>query len=285
MGYHVIPVDEKYREIYSFTTPWGKFPYTRLPFGDPEAPDIFQHTMQTVLKDLDCVSVYLDDILVVSATFETHLQDLKLVFIRLQEFGFTVNGDKTTLLRKEIDYLGFVLSTNGIIPNPAKIDAIQRIQFPKSKKELRIFLGMVNYIRNFLPGIAHIIQPLCKLTGKNTLFFFDEKAKIAFLRTKEIVSSTTLMRHPNFQETLQVFADASQKGYGGVILQSTGPVVFYSRTYTKAENNYSVFEKELLAIVRLLTNFRSLLFGQRIQVYCDHKNLEYMQLSNERVLR
>lgn len=285
MGYYSIPIAKEFQDLYAFTTPWGKFTYQRLPFGDSEAPDIFQRVMNTILGDMPAVFVYLDDILVASKDFPTHLKDLNEVLRRLETANMSINGTKSSLLKKEVEYLGFIINAKGCVPDPRKVQAIQALDHPTNKKSLRRFVGMVNHIRRHLPGLSATIAPLTSMTGADHKFEWNAQLEQSFVRTKELVSKAALLQHPDFKNPFLVYTDASDFAYGGVIIQSQGPITYFSKKYQGAEKNYSVIEKELLAIVRILDEHRTLLWGQKIIVYTDHKNLEAERFTSLRVTR
>jgi Cdc6-like AAA superfamily ATPase len=151
MGYYHIPLDKEAQELCTTILPWGKFSYAKLPMGLCNSPNIFQAIMNELLGDLSYVLVYLDDILILNTKDETtddHLRKIKEVLARLENVGFAVNLRKSFFMQKELDYLGYTLTPNGIRPQTKKVEAINRIMSLTNKRQLRRFLGMVNYYRD-----------------------------------------------------------------------------------------------------------------------------------------
>jgi Reverse transcriptase (RNA-dependent DNA polymerase) len=168
MGYYHIPLDEESSKLCTTILPWGKFRYLRLPMGIKNSPDIFQAVMQDLLGDLEFTRVYLDDILITSSgNLEEHLEKLNQVLKRLTQAGFRCNVKKCSFARTELEYLGYWLTRDGIQPQPKKVEAILRLQAPKTKKQLRHFLGMVNFYRDMWRKRSHKLAPLTALTSKD----------------------------------------------------------------------------------------------------------------------
>ena len=169
MGYYHIELDNTSKKLCTIVLPWGKYEYQRLPMGLCTSVDLFQEKMSSLMTGLDFVRTYLDDILVITkGTFSDHLIKLSFVLQRLRAAGLKVNAKKCTWAKPEIEYLGYLISHKGMSPMPKKIEAIHKIHLPKTKKELRSFIGMVNYYRDMWPKRAEILAPLVQLTSKTT---------------------------------------------------------------------------------------------------------------------
>ena len=167
-GYYSIPICKKSQKICTTILPWGKYAYKRLPMGVACAPDIFQSIMMEILGDLDFVLVYIDDILIIQREGETaddHLRKIELVLSRLQRKGFRANLRKSFFMQKEVEYLGYLLTKDGVRPQPKKVEAMTRLEAPKNTKQLKQFLGMVNFYRDLWPRRSHILAPLNKLSS------------------------------------------------------------------------------------------------------------------------
>ena len=164
MGYYHIPLDEYTQKLCTTVLPWGKYRYKRLPMGIKNSPDIFQSIMNELLGDLEYVQCYLDDILITSnGTFEDHMDKLKEVLRRLEKANFRARVDKCFFAKPELEYLGYIITRSGIQPQPKKVETIVRLQAPKTRKQLRHFLGMVNYYRDMWRRRSHILAPLTRL--------------------------------------------------------------------------------------------------------------------------
>lgn len=286
MGYYHIELSNASKKLCTIVLPWGKYEYQRLPMGLCNSPDIFQEKMSNLMSDLEYVRAYIDDLLILTkGTFEDHLQKLSLVLNRLQKAGLKVNAKKSFFAQEELEYLGYWITRNGIQPSQSKVAALQQIAPPKSKKELRRFIGMVNYYRDMWIRRSDVLAPLAALTSKTAKWEWKEPHQKAFDLMKKIVSRETLLAYPNFNKHFDVFTDASKTQLGAVICQDDKPIAFYSRKLSPAQTRYTTTERELLAIVETLKEFRNILLGQTIHVYTDHKNLTYKNFNTERVMR
>jgi hypothetical protein len=286
MGYYHIPLDKESSQLCTTILPWGKYQYLRLPMGIKNSPDVFQAIMQDLLGDLEYVQVYIDDILITSSdTFEEHMQKLRHVLQRLETAGFRANVRKCYFAQDQLEYLGYLISRNGIQPQPKKVEAILRLQAPKTKRQLRHFLGMVNYYRDVWQRRSHLMAPLSGLVGKETKYVWGLEQQNAFEEIKRVIAKETLLSFPDFSKDFHVYTDASDKQLGAVIMQDDKPLAFYSRKLNPAQKRYTTGEQELLSIVETLKEFRNILFGQKIIVHTDHLNILYGKMSNDRIIR
>ena len=284
MGFYNITLSEDSKEICTITTPWGKYSYNRLPMGVCIAPDVFQEKMNNLFNELESVRCYIDDLLVIThGSYEKHLEELEKVFVLLEDAGLKCKFGKCFFCQDEIEYLGYIITRDGIKPNPKKVQAILDIQRPTTTSEVRHFVGMVQYYRDVWPGRSHILTPLTELTagkGKNTKVNWTDVHETAFNEIKRIIASETLLAYPDFSKKFIIHSDASDFQLGAVIMQEDDggvlrPLAFYTRKLNSAQKNYTTTEKELLSIVETLNEFRNILLGYEIDVYTDHKNLTF----------
>ena len=286
MGYYTIRLNPDAQKICTIVLPWGKYKYKRLPMGISGAPDIFQEKMSELMLDLEFVRTYLDDVLVVSKnTFEDHLNKLEITLQRIQKVGLKVNADKSFFARTEIEYLGHWVTRHGIMPLSNKVKAILELSPPKNRKQLRGFIGMVNYYRDMWRSRSHILAPLTKLTSDKVPWKWTDVEQKAFDDMKKAISKEVLLSFPDFNEDFEVYTDASKVQLGAVIMQKGKPLAFYSRKLNDAQTRYTTTERELLSIVETLKEFRTILLGHKIKIFTDHKNLIHTNLRTERVLR
>ena len=254
--------------------------------GITSSPDVFQSIMMDQLGDLEYARAYIDDILVTtSGTFEEHMEKLSKVLWRLSEAGFRVNAPKCLFATVKLEYLGYWLTRNGIQPQPKKVEVILRLSPPKDKRQLRHFLGMINYYRDMWRRRSHYSAPLTGLVSKNVKFTWGPEQQKAFDTIKKIISCEMLLAFPDFNEEFHIYTDASTYQLGAVIMQKDRPLAFYSRKMNAAQHRYTTREKELLSVVEILKEFKNILLGQRIIVHTDHMNIVYGSLSNDRIAR
>ena len=286
MGYYHIKLDVSSRKLCTFVLPWGKFEYNALPMGLCSSCDIFQEKMSDLMQGLDFVRTYIDDLLcITSSTYDDHLSKLDKVLEKVQEAGLKVNIKKSFFCQPELEYLGYWITREGIMPTPQKVQAIQNIAVPKTKKQLRSFIGMINYYRDMWIRRSEVLAPLKSLTSKSVKWQWNTEYQQAFDTIKKIIKQETLLRHADFNKPFEIHTDASKYQLGAVISQEGKPIAFYSRKLNSAQLNYTTTERELLAIVETLKEFRNILLGQEIIVWTDHQNLTYKTFNTERVMR
>ena len=171
------------------------------------------------------------------------------------------------------------------MPLPDKVQAITNIAPPTTKRQLRSFIGIINYYRDMWKGRSGILTPLSSMTSKEAKWNWTSECQEAFDKIKKLVSRETLLSYPDFNKTFEIHTDASKVQLGAVISQNNKPIAFYSRKLNPAQVNYTTTERELLSIVETLKEFRNILLGQQIKVYTDHQNLTYKTFNTERVMR
>ena len=278
-GYWQIPLSEDSKPLTAFATDEGLFEFNVLPFGLCTAPAIFQRVMSNCVRDLPFVRVYLDDIIVFSPDISTHQRHLRSLFERLARYGLRLNVKKCCFNKSDIQFLGFTVTSHGIKLNDDKVSAIIKLSPPTDVKRLQEFLGLVNFYRAYCPNLAEVSVPLYELLQKRVPFVWGPRQVEAFDLIKELLTSPPLLRIADPHQPFIVSTDASAYALGCVLSQMVGgvehPIAFASRTLNTAEKNYSVIEKELLAIVFAVKRFRCYLYGQTFTIYTDHNPLQY----------
>jgi transposase InsO family protein len=282
-SYHQIYVKDEDQPKTAFTTRYGQFQFRAMPFGLKTAPATFQAIMNRIfLSMIDVfVVVYLDDLLVYSKTKEEHQVHLERVFEKLREFGLVANQAKCNLFREEVEYCGFRVGKKGIFTDPEKIRAVQQWKQPTNVTEVQSFLGLANFYRRFVKDFSRIANPLTQLTRKSNPFIFDDQCKISFVALKDALVSAPVLRPPDFAKAFHVWPDACQIAVGAVLTQlgvdGHQPIAFLSKKFNDAEKNYSTTEREILAIVHSLREWRCYLHGSEVVVHSDHRPLEYLR--------
>ena len=286
MGYYHIELSPFSKELCTIVLPFGKYEYQRVPMGLCNSPDIFQEKMSELMEGLDFVRTYIDDLLsLTKGTFEDHLDKLDMIFQRLQKAGLKVNANKSFFARTGLEYLGYWISRDGIRPLKDKVSSVLKIAEPKNRKQLRSFIGIVNYYRDMWIKRSHVLAPLAALTSKTTKWKWGEQQSKAFQMAKKIIAKEVLLAYPDFNKPFQIHTDASHYQLGAVISQDNKPIAFYSRKLKPEQTRYTTTERELLSIVETLKEYRNILLGHEIEVFTDHKNLVYKTFNTERVMR
>jgi hypothetical protein len=225
------------------------------------------------------MEIFMDDFFVFSSSFKECLHYLTLVLVRCKEKNLVLNWEKCHFMVKQGIVLGHVISYQGIEVDKAKVDLISNLPPPHTVKEIRSFMGRVGFYRQFIKDFSKITKPLCKLLAKETSFLFDEECMEVFEALKKILTSTPIIRPPNWGVSFEIMCDTSNCAVGAVLGQHVDKLphdIYYaSRTLNDVQLNYLTTEKELLAIVFALDKFRSYLLGSKIIIYSDHAALRY----------
>lgn len=278
-GFHQILVNKEDQRKTAFSTPFGHYEYIRMPFGLKNAPATFQRLMNSVLREYInkiCI-VYLDDILIFSTSIQEHIVNLNKIFKALKNANLKIQIDKCNFFCKETEYLGHVLTQNGIKPNPKKIKDISELKLPTTPKQIKSFLGITGFYRKFIKNYAKIAQPMTKYLRKdakvNTL---DSSYIYAFEQLKTLITSHPILKYPDFNKPFKINTDASQYAIGAVLLQDNHPVAYASRTLNNHEIRYSTTEKELLACVWGIKHFRPYIYGKKFELQTDHQALKWL---------
>ena len=273
-AYWQIPLDANSRELCTINTSKGLFQMTRLPKGMKNSSAIFQRVMEQILKGIQGLIIYQDDILLHAPSSDALAKRLSALFRRLQEKGITVNHDKSVLNTTEVKFLGHVLSSEGIRPDPDIANKIQSFQPPSSRSELESFLGLVNFFGRMIPNFASVVQPLHSLRRKDVEFKWSQEHQSAFDELLRIMSTPPLLHSYELDQPATLTTDASEKSIGGILTQNGKPVMFVSRVLTPAEQKYSNIEREGLAVVWSVLRLKQLLLGRHFSLVTDHKPLE-----------
>src|ERR1051325_5667550 len=277
-GYHQIRVKEEDVQKTAFKMRYGHYEYSVMPFGVINAPGVFMEYMNFIFHPyLDSfVVVFIDDILIYSKSDEEHAEHLRVVLELLKEKKLYAKLSKCEFWLEEVSFLGHVISKNGIVVDPTKVEAVSQWEAPKNASEIRSFLGLAGYYRKFIEGFSKLALPLTKLTRKGQVFVWDVECEKGFQELKRRLTSAPILILPNPEESFVVYCDASLMGLGGVLMQDRQAVAYASRQLKTHEKNYPTHDLELAAVVFVLKLWRHYLYGSRFEVFSDHKSLKYL---------
>ena len=282
----------KPEDVYktAFRTQFGLFESLVMPFGLVNAPAVFQQMMNEILGPYIgvFVLVYFDDILIFSEQMEDHKFHVQTVLQVLKDYKLYCKLSKCKFCVDSLLYLGFVISSTGIAMDQEKVTMMKNLPLPKSVLEVQQFLGFANYYRNFIKGYADLTKPFTCLLKKGVVFELSDEMCAAFKKLCEAFCSAPVLIHADPTTQFVLETDASDVAAGAVLsqLDEEGilrPVSFFSKQFNKAECNYDIYDRELLAVFLAFKNFRHLLQGSDFPtlVYTDHKNLEYFRTTKQ----
>ena len=279
-GFYQVEVEPHSQEKTAFVSPFGKFQFTRMPFGLKNAPAVFQRLMEVVLRDCYSFSApYIDDVVVFSKNGEEHIQHLRCVLGALRKFGLTIKEEKCQFGREKVEYLGHVIGGGELAVPAHRAAAMANYVRPVTKKQLRSFLGAAGYYRQFVEGYARMSAVLTPLTAKSapSVVCWTAEGLEAFTRIKVSLVDVCCLTIPTQEDEFTLHCDASGAGIGATLNVQRGgkemPVAFYSKQLQGAQHNYSATELEGLAVFKAIHYFAHYLFGCRFVVLTDHKAL------------
>lgn len=283
-GYFQVAVAPCDRDKTAFITPLGTFRFKRMPMGLRNSGATFQRLIDRFKsgKSISDVSLlaYLDDLVILSGTFEQHLKDLEAVFDRLAMFKLRINREKSHFARESVKFLGHIIVPGGIQIDPEKTAAISNMPAPKDVRHLKTFLQTSSWFRRFIPDYAEVARPLTGLLKKRATWTWSTPQQEAFEKIKALLTSSPILRQADETKTFILRTDSSAYCLGAVLMQGDGnderPVEYASRLLTSPERNYSTTEREALAVVWAVTKFRGYIEGSDVIVKSDHQPLRWL---------
>ena len=283
-AYWSMPLSEDDKEKTAFSVPRGKYEFNVTPYGLCNAGASYQRMIDICLSGLPShrILAYMDDIVIFSKDFNQHLNDLRSVFDKLRAANITLKASKCVLAADNVEFLGYNLSANGIKPQKRLTTAICDFPCPTNRKEVRRFLGLAGFYRNFIKGFGDIAHPLNRLTSDNVKFAWDEDCNKAFTKLKQCLTSEPVLAFPRLGEAFVVDVDASDLAFGGVLLQEgtdqkMHPVGYFSDTVQKSQKNWAATTKEAFALVLAVRHWHVYLAGRSFILNSDHNPLVHMR--------
>ena len=289
-AYWQVPIAKKHRHITAFVTSKGKYVLKVLPLGIANVPWIFQRVMSLAFANFGQPSgllVYMDDVIACSATWEAHLRLLEDVSLALQIAGLTLKPSKIHFGSKEVQYLGHVLSADGIRMSEDRTKALIDLKTPTTIKVLRSVLGTVNFVRKFIPNLAPIIEPLVALTRMSVENLqtlrnhWGPEQDAAFIKVKELLTSAPVLRFPQYHKSFIIHVDARDCGVSAFLAQKEDNeelaiIAYFSKRLTSSQQHYSATPKECPAVVLAVTHWRPYRWGGHFVCVTDHSALRYL---------
>ena len=280
-GYHQVRLKAEDTHKTAFQTHTGHYEFRVMPFGLSGAPATFQKAMNTTLAPLlrKCVLVFFDDIHIYSKTYEEHLEHVKMVLQLLAKDHWQVKFSKCTFAQRQVSYLGHVISQAGVSTDPSKVQAILQWPIPANVKELRGFLGLAGYYRKFIKNFGIIVKPLTELLRKGALFIWRKDHQVAFHTLQQALSSAPVLALPDFSLPFAIETDASGTGIGAVLMQKRHPLAYLSKSLGPRSQGLSTYEKEYMAILAAVDQWKYYLQFGEFHIFTDQKSL--IQLSEQ----
>lgn len=283
-GFYQVGMAEMDIPKTAFCTPWGKFEFTRMPFGLRNAPATFQWHITEVLRGLESFTgAYIDDVVIFSKTWKEHLGHIRQTLTRLRENGLTAKPDKCTWGRAEIEYLGHRVGHRKISIPECRVEAIQNFERPVTKRDMRAFLGTAGYYQDFSEGLLSktgLLTDATKKAAPNRIKW-TEKLCESFNDVRKVLSNSSALVIPRSDDTFVLQTDASKRGLGAVLCVlrdgKEEPTGYFSRKLTDVQTRYTATELECLAIVKAIEHFEVYLTGRHFTIETDHRALQFLQ--------
>lgn len=283
-SYYQVGLDKSSTDKTAFRTNKGLYKFVVMPFGLTNAPATMARLMRKVLgSDLEpFVYVYLDDIIITSRSFEHHCQLIRIVAKRLKEAGLTINLQKSKFCQRQIRYLGYVLSESGLSMDAAKIEPIVNYAQPKSVKDVRRLLGLAGFYQKFIQNYSEITTPITNLLKKGRKqFSWTKEADLAFIKLKEALISAPILANPDFGLPFIIETDSSDVAIGAVLVQIQGgerrSIAYFSKKLSSTQRRYSATERECLAVLLSIENFKHFVEGSKFIIQTDAMSLTFLR--------
>ncbi len=273
-GYWHVELDHESSLLTTTATQYGRYRWTRLPFGLKVSSEIFQKRLFQALDGLGSLACIADDILVWGKGVDTHDASFDNLCQRGDKHGMKFKFKKLQFKSNNVNYYGQVLTNDGMKPDPGKFEAILNMPKPKNVDDVQRLKGMVGYLARFMPKLSNVIRPIAMLTHLNVVWTWDSVQDKAFRKVKKLLTDAPVLRYFDLTKQLDIQADASGEGLGAALMQDGHPIAYSSKAMSETEKRYSTIEKEMLAIVTSLEKWHQFTYGHHVVVYSDHKPLQ-----------
>lgn len=282
------------KQMTAFQSASGLYQFRFMPFGIKTAPAVFTRLMRKVVHDIPNIYHYFDDVLIATETWEQHIDTLRRFFQQVKNAGLTIKPSKSEVGFTSVKFLGHIVGHGALRPQTETLEKIEAATRPTTKKEVRSFLGLTGYYRDFVPNYSEVSAPLTDLTRKRApnKLAWETCHQEAFDKLRHFLSAQPILRSPDLEQPFVLRTDASSTSLGAVLLQRHDgvlhPVAYASRKLQPREARYSTIEREGLALVWAIQKFHVFLYGKRFVLQTDHEPLSYINSAkhvNNRVLR
>jgi RNase H-like domain found in reverse transcriptase/Reverse transcriptase (RNA-dependent DNA polymerase)/Integrase zinc binding domain len=279
-GFHQVKLDKSSSDLCTFSTPFGRYKYLRLPFGLASSPEVFQRMNNEIFGDIKDVQIIFDDIIVSGETQEAHDKVLRQVLERALQAKVKFNATKFQHGMKEVTFMGQKISDTGVRVDPERIRAIVDMPAPKNVADVRRFLGMLNFVHQYIPNMSTVSSPLRQLLRSDVEWAWEHEQEKSFKELKTLLGQAPVLAYFDPKKKLILQVDSSKDGMGACLVQDGHPIAFASRSLSDTEQAYAQIEKELNAIVFGLTRFHFYVYGRKVLVQTDHKPLVSIATKN-----
>ena len=273
-SYWHVKLDDESSYLCTFNTPWGRKRFLRMPFGISSASEVMQKRNKETFSDIPGVHIIADDMILAAADDDEHDTIVHKVMKRARDKNVRFNKEKLQFKVTTVNYMGDVVTPEGLKPDPEKVSAILDMPRPEDKAGLQRLLGMVKYLSQYIPNESSITAPLRELLKKDRSFEWQLEHDKALNKIKDALTRPIVLQFYDVDRPVTIQTDASQSGLGSCLLQQGRPIAYASRALTSAEQNYSQIEKEMLAICFACAKFHRYIYGKETTVLSDHKPLE-----------
>lgn len=277
-GFFHVPIAEDSIKYTAFVTHDGQYEFLKCPFGLCNSPAVFQRYISHIFRELtmqNIVLYYMDDLIITSADEVSGMERLKMVLSVAKDYGLEIKRKKCQILKKRVAFLGFIIENGQVQPSTEKTKAVEKFPRPRTLKQVQSFLGLTGYFRKFIPSYSVIAKPLSDLLKKENIFKFEEEQERSFNKLKELLTCEPVLHIYKQGNETELHTDASKQGYGACLLQRSDddgklhPIYYMSRKTTPAEEKYSSYELEVLAIIAAVKKFRIYLLGNNFRIITD----------------
>lgn len=290
-GFWQIGLTEFSSNLCAFASPLGTLKFNKLPFGLKIAPAVFQKYNTKYFGDIKGLIIYFDDFIVAAETKEEHDIILDKLIKRAREYNIKFNKEKLQYCKSQVKFLGHLFDQNGMKLDPSRIEAIQGLKPPTSKKELQRLLGFINYVRSFIPNFSELTAPIRNLLKKDSVWEWTGNQTKALNLIKDRLTKSPVLSSFDPSKSITIQTDSSQSGLGCCLLQNNQPVAYASRSLSPSETQWAQIEKEMAAILFACNKFHEYIYGRNVLIHSDHKPLvsimlkDYDKIKNNRLKR